>query len=119
MSAGNGQVKDAITVAVEDRPGEVILHFSQPTKDLVMRPENAFPIAEGIARAAHRAKFGETPANDHSYIAEQVRARITEQRRDQCVARVRLMLRSMIENNKSLDYMAAHTVDATLSEVKA
>ena len=117
-SNGNGQ-HGPITIEVESRPGEVILHFSQPTKDLVVQAENAFPIAEGIARAAHHAKFGDTPANDHSYIAEQVRSRITEQKRDQCVARVRLMLRSMIEDNKPLDYMAAKCVDSTLSEVKA
>lgn len=115
MSAS--ELQGAVTVGVEDRPGEVILHFSRQTKDLVMKPENAFPIAEGIARAAHRAKFGDTPNNDHSYLAQQVRARVTEQLRDRMVVRAGVMLTSMIEKQKDVSYMAQQITDSILAEV--
>jgi hypothetical protein len=113
----NGHDDIPTKISIDDRDGKVIWQFSQPTSSLALDPQNAFEIAEATAKAAHRAKFGESPQSDRSYIAEQVRARITEDLRDRMVTRAVLMMRSMVRQERDPDYIARQLVDTIFSEV--
>lgn len=97
--------------------GNVFVRFPQPMQVVVMEPQNAFEIAEALARAAHAARFGENVPNDQSYLAEQVRLRVTEEMRDRKVARVAILLQNMRENPKTPGYWAMTIVDTLLSDI--
>ena len=105
------------SIAIKDHGGKVILEFPNPVTWIALDPQNAFEIAEATARAAHTAKFGKAPPDDRSYLAQQVRARLTDELRDRMVVRVRVMLPSLLDNSRSLDYVARQVVDQIFSEV--
>lgn len=102
-------------VVVEERDGKVILQFSKPTQNLVMEPGNAFPIAEAMARAAHQAKFPGEPLTDGSYIAHQIRARVTTQMRDAMVARAAIVMNNLYQKKWTPGKAALELVDVVLS----
>lgn len=114
------QVSEAhgnVDVALAVESGKVVMTFHQPTNLIVFDPQNAFNLGEALARTAHRAKFGKEAPSDNSYIAQQVKARITEQMRDKMVTRVAQMLRSMMQEGKLPAVMAVHVVDTIFAEV--
>lgn len=102
-------------IAVDDRDGKVVLQFSKPTQNLVMDPANVFPIAEAMARAAHRAKFPDAPMGDGSYIANQVRARVTEELRDRMVTRAAIVMGNLYQKKWTPGKAALELVDIVLS----
>lgn len=102
-------------VSIEDRDGKVVLQFSKPTQNLVMDPGNAFPIAEAMARAAHRAKFPGQAMPDGSYIGEQVRARVTEDLRNRMVARAAIVMGNLYQKKWTPGKAALELVDIVLS----
>jgi hypothetical protein len=102
-------------IVVESRDGKVILQFSKPTQNLVMEPGDAFPIAEGMARAAHNAKFPGEPIKDGSYIAEQVRARVTDNLRDAMVARAAIVMNNLYQKKWTPKKAALEIVDVVLA----
>ena len=73
--------------------------------------------AEALARVAHKVRFGEEAPTDASYLAQQIKSRLTEQMRDKMVTRVALMLTGMIRQDKTHGYMALQIVDSIFSEV--
>lgn len=114
---GNGEDKGKNLVMVGDEKGQVFLRFEEPKLWLKMEPQNAFDIAEAIARAAHKARFGEAVASDANYLAGQVRARLTEDLRDRMVVRAALVMRDLIEKKQSPDYVARQVVDTIFAAV--
>lgn len=113
MSQEDGSVE----MILGNEAGRVVLRFKEPMNFVAFDPQNAFRIGEAIAREAHRVKFGEGPPSDGSYIASQVKARITEELRDRLVTRVAVMLPSLLLANKSHGYLAMTIVDTVLAEV--
>lgn len=102
---------------VGDDKGQVFIRFPQPMQAVVLDPQNAFQIAEGLARAAHKARFGEDPPSDASYLGQQVKTRITDELRDAKIARVTVMLNNMQTNPKTPGYWAMQIVDSMLSGI--
>ena len=79
-----------------------------------MDPQAAFEGAEQLARAAHTAKFGKPPQSDVSYLAEQIKSRITDQLRDWMVTRVTLMLKTIRTDPGYTDRTLAETLVDTI-----
>lgn len=107
---------DSVDVAIGVVDGRVVARWRDPTSEIVFDPQNAFQIGEAMARAAHEARFGVAPT-DESYIAGQIRARVTENLRVRAINRVVLMLGSMERQGKAPGHIAAQLVDAILREV--
>ena len=107
----------SVDVAIGVFEGKVIATWQKPTTQIVFDPQNAFQIGEAMARAAHEAKYGAPPQSDGGYIAEQVKARVTENMRVRMINRVVLMLGSMQRQKKTPGHIAMALVDAILREV--
>lgn len=106
-----------VEIALNDVQGKVVMLWHQPRQHIVFDPQDAFNFAEQVARAAHRARFpGERLPDDFSYLAQQVRERLTDEMRDRLVLRVRTMLPSLMQKNDP-NYMAAQIVDTIFSSV--
>lgn len=105
----------SVDVALGIQNGQVLLHWHGARDAITFDPQNAYEMGEAMARAAHKARFGEDPPSDHSYIAGQVRARATDELRTKLVTRIALMLRSL--EDKDRGYAARQIVDTVLSEV--
>lgn len=106
----------ASNVGIAVHEGQVLVRFDWPLDLIKLDPQNAYHIGEAIARAAHEARFGEKMQTDASYIAQQVRARITEAMRDRLVQRLSLIVHSMRLENKSDGEIAMTVVDRVLSD---
>jgi hypothetical protein len=111
--------KDAsIDVAVGVVDGKVVAQWHRPTARIVFDPQNAFQIGEALARAAHEARFpGEKLPQDGSYIARQVRAKLTEDLRVRMINRVSLMMQGEQFRTWTPGKQAMHLVDAIFREV--
>jgi len=105
----------ATTLAVKAEGGHVLLVFPTPAVWVQLDPQTAFHAGEAIARAAHEAHYGHAPATDESYIASQIKSRITEDLRDRMVRRVVVMMGSI--QRKSAADQARMIVDTILAEV--
>lgn len=117
MSAGDGLIGAGATeLAVKCEGHHVILRFPRPVAWVLLEPEVAYHAGEAIARAAHEARHGTVP-DDATYIASQVRARVTEDLRNLLVARVALMLPSLRQNNQTDGYVAMQVVDTVLAQI--
>lgn len=110
---GDGKTEVAIGV----NSGRVIWRFPQAVTWVAHDPQNAFDIAEATARAAHEARFGTKAPSDGSYIAQQVKARVTEDLRNRMVIRAAVMMRSLVRQERDPDYIARQLVDTIFSEV--
>ncbi len=106
----------SVDVALGIRNGQVVIHWKGARETIEFDPQNAFDLGEAMARSAHKAKFGEEPPSDRSYIADQVRARVTDQERVKMIHRTTNMLRSLNEQGKSPGYTAMQLVDTILAE---
>jgi hypothetical protein len=106
----------SIDVVIGVVDGKVVARWHEPTAQIVFDPQNAMQVGEALARAAHEARFGVAPT-DESYVAAQVRARITEAFRARAINRVTLMLGSMERQRRTPAYIAMQIVDAILRDV--
>lgn len=97
------------TISISDHEGMVVMQFSKPTENLVMEPENARQIGEGMARAAYSARYGVSP--------DQSRSIISDQKRMLLVTRATHIIRSLQDKGKMPGVIASQVVDAILSEV--
>ena len=102
---------------IGDERGKVFIRYPQPVEIVVMDPGNAFSIAEQIARTAHRAQFGQEAPEDMHYLAQQVKARVTDEMRDRKIARCCVLLNNMHTNPKTPGYWAMQIVDSLLADV--
>ena len=97
--------------------GKVVMRWHQSCNRIDFEPQNAFEIAEGLARTAHKARFGEEPPDDRSYLAQQIKSKLTEKVRDRMVIRVANMLGSLRCNDKTDGYIALQIVDSIFAEI--
>ena len=102
---------------IGDEHGKVFQRFPQPVEVVVLDPQNAFQLAEQIARAAHRAVTGQEPPEDVSYLQQQIKARVTDDMRDRKIARCTVLLNNMQTNPKTPGYWAMQIVDSLLADV--
>lgn len=107
----------SIDVAIGVEDGKVIARWHIPSTMIAFDPQNAFNIGEALARAAHEARFPGEALTDGSYLAAQIRARITEDVRDRLVTRVALMLNSLRASRHTNGELALQIVDVILVEV--
>ena len=107
--------KTNMMIGVED--GFVFVRYPQPMLAVVMEPQNAFDIGEQLARAAHRARFGEDPPDDRSYLANQIRERLTDEMRSRMINRVIILLNNRDTNPKTPGYWAMQIVDSVFNAV--
>lgn len=112
-------LNEKVDVALNDVQGKVVMHWHEPRDTIVFDPQSAFTFAEHMARAAHRAKFpGDRLPEDFSYLAQQIKQRLTNDMRDRLVIRMRTMLPSLLER-KDLNYAALQIVDTIFAAVDA
>lgn len=112
-------LNEKVQIALNDVQGKVVMHWHRPRDTIVFDPQSAFTFAEQLARAAHRAQFpGDRMPEDFSYLAQQIKQRLTEEMRDRLVFRVRSMLPSLLER-KDLNYTALQLVDTIFAAVDA
>lgn len=123
MAKGNGAAGAARTSAggnVEITfgifEGRVQLSWQEPTNVIAFDPQNAYEFGELLAREAHKARFGDYPADD-KYLATQVRARLTEDLRGRMTVRAANMLNSLLRQHRPVNTIATLIVDAIFKEV--
>jgi hypothetical protein len=100
------------TVQISDRNGLVVMHFEKPVRWCALDPSTASRFAEAFARAAYKARAGDTPTTEK-------RSQITEQLRVRMVRRVELMLGSFAREvlRPELKVQATQIVDEIFKEV--
>lgn len=102
---------ESVDIALKTHQGKVVMHWHRMRDSMVFEPDSAFQFAEHLARAAHRAKYpGERMPEDFSYLAQQIKQRLTDEMRDRLAIRVRTTLPSLLER-KDLNYVATQIVD--------
>lgn len=109
------QPEEQTKVVIEARSGKVILQYSKLTQNLVIDPARAFEIAEGLARAAHDARFPGEKLPDDSYLSGQIRARVTEQLRDRMVVRASIVMNNLYQKKWTPGKAALELVDIVLA----
>jgi hypothetical protein len=85
-----------------------------PPVQIGLDPQAAFEMGEGLARAAHMARFGEAPQSDESYLRDQIRERVTEQLHDHMVTRITHMLKTLRHSAQHNDRKLAQTLVETI-----
>jgi len=100
---------EPITWAIKDHGGKVVVEFSRQTRNVVMDPENARAIGEGIAKAAYAAQYGAAPEEGRNVISEQVMSKL--------MTRLTLVIRQMQDTNKAPAYIASSVLDVVMREV--
>jgi hypothetical protein len=106
-----------VDVAIGIHEGKVVIHWHQPMTHISFDPQNAFEFGEQMARVAHKARFGTDAPSDGSYLAQQVRQRLTEDLRNRMVMRAMHVIRSLQESGRSPDFVAKELVDTIFAEV--
>lgn len=108
-------LNESVDIALNAVKGRVVMLFPKPVPHVVFEPQNAFNVAEQLARYAHKARFpNEKLPEDFSYLAQQLKQRLTDDMRDRLLIRIRSMLPSLLER-KDLNYAAASIVDTIFS----
>lgn len=111
-ATGAGDVEVGIAV-IRDK---VVVKLNTATNLIIFDAQNAFDIGENLARAAHKARFPGESIPDRAYLAEQIRARVTDTIRAMLVGRAHAMLRSQREKRTvSNEKLARQLVDQLLS----
>lgn len=91
--------------------GKVIMNWATPRTEIVFVPESAFSFGEEIARMAYKARYPDQKLpSDFSYLAQQLKQRLTDDMRNRLLHRVATMLPSLLEK-RDLSYAAAQIVD--------
>jgi hypothetical protein len=114
MSNENGATE--MILALEG--GRVIFRFKEPKLWVAFDPQNAMAVSGRMARMAYEAHTGK-PAPDGHAMERQVQSKLTEQMRDRMIARVTLMLPSLLEKGRTPGYIAMEIVDQIFSAVEA
>mgnify|MGYP001572496761 CR=1 FL=1 len=109
-----GTIGDNVTqtIQISDRDGLCIMHFEKPVEWVALDPSTAASVAEALARASYKAKFGDVPTTEKkSQITEQLRVRLTK--------RIELMLQSMAGEVPRVEFkvQASRVTDEIFKEV--
>lgn len=106
-------------VGLRDYKGKVVMIFPKHTDHVVFDPQQSWAIAEQLARAAHKARFPDDRIpDDFSYLAQQVKQRLTEDMRDRLQIRIATMLPSLLEK-KDIAYISRALIDTVFSALDA
>jgi hypothetical protein len=105
------------SVAIKDENGKVVLQFPEAVKWCELDPEMARQAAEAMARAAYRCKYRVDPPDNRSALAGEMRQRVTNQIRNELIARMALILKSLQDKGRAPHHMAAEVVDQLLARV--
>ena len=99
-------------VEVSSNDGKVVLSFIEGDgkRWYALEPEIARGIAEAMARETFKARFGVDPVPEK-------RSAVTALMREQMVARVSHMIRSLTEQHKPRAYIATCIVDEVMGRV--
>ena len=119
MAEDTGSVDVAIGEGTGEERGKVVLHWHEPRTMIFFDPQNAFEMAEHLARQAHKVRFGTWPdeSKDRGYLAGQVRSRLTEEIRTRMIVRVTVMLNSLRTSPKSNSELAHEIVTTVMAGV--
>lgn len=111
-------MSDSIDVAVGVVEGKVVIKWHEPVTEITFDANNAYTVGEAMARAAHEAHFG-AKANvgaDRSFIAEQIKMRVTDELRQKMILKAATIVRSMQDQKRTPGQIAVHVVDSVLQE---
>lgn len=115
-----GSIETAIGVVQAGGKRLVCLKYFRPVTEILFEAQNAFELAEGLARAAYEARYGKPPpANEKNfgYLVQQIKARVTDELRNRLVQKHTFNIRSMMMQGKDPATIARETVDVLLGEV--
>lgn len=105
------------TVAVKDENGRVVLKFPKAVSWCELDPEMARQAAEAMARAAYRCKYRVDPPSHLSALGMEIRARVTQELRNQLVNRMTLIVQSLQDKGRAPNVIAQELVDQLLARV--
>lgn len=118
---GDAKPVQAVRLEIGREGDQVWLQLSTNGANPIKIPidaQAAFEAAEKLARAAHIARFGEPLKSDMSYLADQIKRRVTEEFRMFLVQRISVMLNSLREDKSwSNGKLAGELVDTVLTKV--
>lgn len=95
--------------AIGERDGKVVMSFPRPIPELVIDAEQARQMGEQFARCAYVAQTGRQPSESKSMISEHLRKSLG--------ARAGIVIRTLLEQGKSAEYIGKHITSIILSEV--
>lgn len=105
---GDFQVSSTeIAIGVDE--GRVVMKFPEPKQWIALDPENCRLIAEAMSRAAEECATGRPAGVPGSPISDMTRLKL--------ITRVTHIVRSMKDQHKAPQFIAAAIVDVILSEV--
>ena len=96
-------------IAIGERNGKVVLSFPHATKEFTCDAETARQIAEQIARSAYKAHYGAEVAEGSK------RSEVTELMRQRMHGRAAIVVRTLLDQGKSAEYIGKHLTDTILS----
>ena len=107
----------ATTAAVGIRDGQVVMQFPNAVQWLAVDPQTAVNIGEALARAGYEIRHGHQPPDNTAVLQEEIKRRATDMIRLSMITRSEIILRQLLERNRSLNYIATELVDRMLQEV--
>lgn len=96
-------------IAIGERNGSVVFSFPHATTEFVCDAETARQISEQIARSAYKAHYGVDVADGSK------RSQVTEMMRQRMHGRAAIVVRTLMEQGKSAEYIGKHLTDTILS----
>ena len=107
----------ATTAAVGIRDGQMVMQFPNAVQWLAVDPQTAVNIGEALARAGYEIRHGHQPPDNTAVLQEEIKRRATDMIRLSMITRSEIILRQLLERNRSLNYIATELVDRMLQEV--
>lgn len=113
MTEGTNTVQG--TIDVDDIEGRVVLTIRQPNKDPVYTahdPGQAMELADVIAKASYHAKYGKRRP-----LEINLSDMVLERKRTVLVKRLNLIVRQLLADGKSNDYIVNTLIDHVMAEI--
>lgn len=107
----------ATTAAVGIRDGQVVMQFPNAVQWVAVDPQTAVNIGEALARAGYEIRHGHAPQENTAVLQEEIKRKATDMVRKSMITRSEIILRQLLERNRSLNYIATELVDRMLQEV--
>lgn len=104
-------MSDSIDVAVGVVNGKVVAKWHRATAEIVFDPNNAYSVGKALSNAACDAA-GTTPL----MMGDTAKMKITMEQRARMLIISGKIVRSLMEQGKQAEHIAAHVVDFVLQE---
>lgn len=95
--------------AIGEVKGKVVITMPKLCQEIVMDPETARQAGEALARHSYTARYGVIP--------EQHISTISNEKREMLATRLKHILRSMTEKQRSPDHIVREIMDTVLAEI--